>query len=326
MILLRISNICNDIRMASGHNQELLGLLSRAQAERLAHIDFWLYFMGELGRADITARFGTAPAGATRDIALYKEIAPTNINFHAGRKTYRPSATFRPIFDHSPERALTALAKGFGERVALEHQSLVRCDFPAALSLPKVDVLAPLTRAIHRQLPVKMSYCSNTSGISERIIVPFALVDTGLRWHVRGFDRKSRSFRDFVLTRMNGVKVLEGDEVRNTESPEHDNQWSRVIELELVPHPGRGRPEVVQMDYGMVEGVLRVRARGATAGYMLRRWSVDCSSDHRLAGPEYALWLRDPLSLYGAETALLAPGYKDPRGALPPTPPSRTQK
>jgi len=323
---LIINKIRNEIRMTSGHNHELLSSLSRAQAERLAHIDFWLYFMGELGRADITARFGTAPAGATRDIALYKEIAPSNINFHASGKTYRPSAAFQPVFDHPPERALTALAKGFGEGITLVQQSLVRCDFPVALGLPRVDVLAPLTRAIHRQLPVRMSYCSNTSGISERIVVPFALVDTGLRWHIRAFDRKSRSFRDFVLTRMSDVEVLEGDEVRSTESPEHDAQWSRVIELELVPHPARGRPEVVQMDYGMEAGVLRVRARGATAGYMLRRWSVDCSGDHRLVGPEYALWLRDPLSLYGAETALLAPGYKDPRGALPSASPSTAQK
>ena len=39
----------------------------------------------------------------------------------------------------------------------------------------------------------------------------------------------------------------------------------------------------------------------------------DCSPDHRLRGLEYALWLKDPLSLYGSN-AQLAPGYEDPRG------------
>lgn len=62
-----------------------------------------------------------------------------------------------------------------------------------------------------------------------------------------------------------------------------------------------------------VVGVLRVRVRAANAGYMLRRWSVDCSLDHHLRGMEYALGLRDPLVLYGASNAHLAPGYKDPR-------------
>jgi hypothetical protein len=301
--------------MTRQHNYELLSTLSRTQADRLAHIDFRLYFIGELGRADLTSRFGTAPAGATRDIAFYRDVAPSNVDFDGSSKVYRPSAQFRPVFDHSVEGALAALTKGFGEGRALEQRSLVRCEFPMVLGLPKIDVLAPLTRAIHRRLPVKLRYFSNTSGASERIVVPFALVDTGLRWHTRAFDRKSGSFRDFVLTRMSDVEVLEGSEVRDSESPERDTQWSRVIDLELVAHPSRERPEVMQMDYSMDAGVLRVRSRAATVGYMLRRWNVDCSPDHKLAGPEYALWLRDPLSLYGAETALLAPGYQHPHGS-----------
>ena len=41
--------------------------LSSAQCERLAYIDFRLYFFGEIGRPDLIERFGVAPAGATRD-------------------------------------------------------------------------------------------------------------------------------------------------------------------------------------------------------------------------------------------------------------------
>ena len=69
------------------------------------------------------------------------------------------------------------------------------------------------------------------------------------------------------------------------------------------------------MDYQMPDGILRVKVRAANAGYMLRRWSVDCSPDHRLKGLEYALWLKDPLALYGANNAYLAPGYVEPRAA-----------
>lgn len=295
--------------------RKLLRELPRPQIERLAHIDFRLYFLGELGRADVTNRFGTALAGATRDIALYREIAPTNLEFEGRTKLYRPSPVFRPVFDHPPEHALAALSRGLAEGVAHEPQPLVRCEFPKPLNLPKVRVLAPLTRAIHRRQAVRLRYCSITSGMTEREVAPFALVDTGLRWHTRAFDRKSQTFRDFVLTRIVDVKGLDAGEVRITETPEHDSQWSRVIELELVPHPAHDRPEVVRMDYGIEGEALRIRARAATAGYMLRRWNVDCSPDHSLVGPEYALWLRDPLALYGAETAVLAPGYQSPHRA-----------
>jgi len=61
--------------------------------------------------------------------------------------------------------------------------------------------------------------------------------------------------------------------------------------------------------------VLRMKLRAATAGYILRQWSVDCSSDHRLRGPEYRLWLKDSLALYGAKNAVLAPGYRAPDAA-----------
>lgn len=301
--------------MTVNNISEQLKALSKAQVERLIHIDFRLYFLGELRRADVTSRFGTGPAGATRDIALYKELAPSNLDFDGSGKVYVPTPSFQPMFVHAPQRVLSALSLGFGEGVGDDLTSLVRCEFPTALSQPKMAVLAPITRAIHRGKAVSLKYVSNSSGASARELVPLALVDTGIRWHVRAFDRKSREFRDFVLTRMTEPTVLDTSEVLPEERAENDVQWSRIIELELVPHPSHARPEVMALDYDMTNGVLRVKARAANAGYMLRRWSVDCSPDHSLIGKEFVLWLRDPLALYGAESALLAPGYVDPKAS-----------
>ncbi|CAM8798786.1 WYL domain-containing protein [Burkholderia pseudomallei] len=287
--------------------------LPRSQRERLFHIDFKLYFLGELRRSDVVERFETGPAGATRDIALYREIAPENLQLDPTTKAYLPTPDFTPLFEHQPQRVLTALSQGFGEGIGDQLQPMVRCEFPNALSLPQMSVLAPITRAIHRGKAVRLGYTSIDSGKTEREIVPLALVDTGIRWHVRAFDRKKRQFRDFVLTRMENPTVLDDSPVEREETAECDVQWSRLIELDLVPHPSHPRPEVVKLDHEMDEGVLRVKVRAANAGYILRRWSVDCSPDHSLRGPEYALWLADPLALYGASSAPLAPGYQDPR-------------
>jgi hypothetical protein len=57
--------------------------------------------MGEIGRPDLASRFGVAPAGATRDLALYREIAPQNIEFDGSNKIYRIGKTFSPIFEHA---------------------------------------------------------------------------------------------------------------------------------------------------------------------------------------------------------------------------------
>ena len=186
------------------------------------------------------------------------------------------------------------------------------CEIPSRLTHPDLDVLASLTRAIHHSCPLRIEYHSISSGRTSREIVPFALIDTGLRWHVRAFDRKTREFRDFVITRVRRPVVLKGHAVAAHESADQDIQWTRIVEVELCPHPDQPRPEVTEMDYAMHAGALRLKLRAATAGYVLRKWSVDCSPDHSMRGHEYRLWLRDPLSLYGVKNALLAPGYRAP--------------
>jgi hypothetical protein len=103
--------------------------------------------------------------------------------------------------------------------------------------------------------------------------------------------------------------VLKGQLVAPHEMSDQDIQWTRIVELELVPHPDQPRPEITEMDYGMRDGVLRMKLCAATAGYILRQWSVDCSPDHSLRGREYRLWLKDHLALYGVKNAALAPGY-----------------
>ena len=292
----------------------LLADLTKTQLERLSYIDFKLYFLGELRRADVSDRFGTGPAAATRDIAQYREIAPENLVLDNSDKVYRPTADFSPLFEHVPQRVMTALSEGFGEGIDGSLQALVRCEIPQRLNLPKMSTLAPITRAIHQGRAVKLGYTSVASGHTERELVPLALVDIGLRWHVRAFDRRHGEFRDFVPTRMDNPMLLEDSPVHRKETAEFDVQWSRIIELELVPHPAHPRPEIVRMDYGIPEnGTLTVRVRAANAGYMLRASTIDCSPDHSLDGPEFALWLRDPLALYGASNAQLAPGYKDPK-------------
>jgi hypothetical protein len=57
--------------------------------------------------------------------------------------------------------------------------------------------------------------------------------------------------------------------------------------------------------------LLTLDMRAPLVGYALRRWSVDCSSEHSLDPKEHHLWLNNPQTLYGVESATLAPGYGD---------------
>ncbi|MCV2219833.1 WYL domain-containing protein [Thauera sp. Sel9] len=297
---------------SSSEQTSTLDGLSQTQRDRLAYIEFRLYFLGEVGRSDLKKRFGVAPAVATRDFALYRSLFKDNITFDNLSKTYVIGERFVPAFQHVSDRVLTALSEGFGDGVNPVVGPLIPCEIPVALNRPRMDVLAPVTRAIYKGRAVRLHYISHTSGATTREIVPFAMVSDGLRWHVRAFCRMRRTFHDFVISRMDKTEVILDGEVEQSETSAEDIQWNRIVELELVPHPDKKSPEIAEKDFGMTDGVLQLKLRAAMAGYVLRQWHIDCTSDHRLQDQAFRLWLRNHLALYGVESAKFAPGYVSP--------------
>jgi hypothetical protein len=286
-----------------------LAQFTHNQRERLAYIEFKLYFFGRVGRQDVMDRFGVASAGATRDFTFYRELAPNNLVFDNVEKSYVIRDEFVPIFEHVSERVITALSRGFGDGINPVAGPVIPCELPPGLNQINVSILAPITRAIFLEKVIAIKYFSATSGASEREIVPFALATDGLRWHVRAFDRKRQGFLDFVISRVDQVSFVEGSEPQKMELAAQDHQWNRIVELDLIPHPDRKYPEIVKRDFSMADGVFHLKVRAAMAGYVLRQLHVDCSHDHSLKDDAYRLWLKDTLVLYGVGSAQLAPGY-----------------
>ena len=283
--------------------------MTQTQRDRLACVDLRLRFLGEIRRQDLVARFGIQAAAATRDIAQYKELAPRNLEYDPKGKVYIRADWFRPLFEFPAERVLMWLSQGYGDSEPIGWKSVVAHEGTALPAKVDLDLLSVLTRAIHRNAAVEVSYRAVSSGLTTREIVPFAFADNGSRWHVRAFDRRSGDFRDFVLGRLADAQQMPGS-VSDHERPAQDIQWNRVTELELVPHPANVQhPDTIEAEYGMENGVLKVRARAAMAGYLLRRWNVDCTEDHSLKGGTFHLWLRNRQALYGVTNLILAPGY-----------------
>lgn len=282
--------------------------VTQPQRERLFHIDFRACFLGQVTRADLMARFDISGAAATRDIALYRTLAPGMIELDPSTKTYQTTSVFRPLFPHDPVRALVAVAEGLGDATAGPAVPHVRAEHPLRLNPPRIEVLAPLTRAIARGRVIAITYHSLSSGENKREIVPHALVDTGVRWHVRAFDRRRKRFGDFVLTRISLAELLPEGPAQG-EDRESDDQWMRHVTLELVPHPGLARAEPILRDYDMSGGAMRVRLRAAVCGYALVHWSVDTSPDHSLEPARHHLWLRNRAALHDVENLEIAPGY-----------------
>lgn len=293
-----------------------LAELSSAQRQRLAYIEFRVWFYGEVTRKDVLDRFEVATAAGTRDMALYRELAPANVVYE--QKRYRYLSTFQPLFQHPVERVLASLTSGFGAGEPASGGTMLPHAVPARLNQPDLKTLATVTRAIQGGFPLQLIYHSMKTGAVKRVIVPHALVDSGLRWHVRAYDRTKGEFRDLVLTRMEHVRPLGVTGGRLSTVADHerldaDDQWNRQVVLTLAPHPAHPHPVSIERDFGMQDGHLTVHLRAAVAGYVLRQWQVDCSPDACLRGPEFRLRLVDRAQLHGADNAVLAPGYAKPK-------------
>ena len=76
----------------------------------------------------------------------------------------------------------------------------------------------------------------------------------------------------------------------------------------MTPNPGVENPEAIEADYQMKVGMLVLDMRSPLVGYALRRWAVDCTSEHVFNPKVHHLFLKNPQTLYGVESASLAPG------------------
>ncbi|MBK9989831.1 MAG: WYL domain-containing protein [Verrucomicrobia bacterium] len=286
---------------------------SQNQRERLNYLEFRIFFTGQVNRSDLIQRFGISEAAATRDLAIYKEEAPGNIELDNTTKIYRITDAFELhcVKDVEPKSILRALVHGIGDDFGVPSASLIPCELPTRLHAPDINTLAVVSRAIYGQQVLKVKYLSASGGsqLGTREIVPFSLAGNGLRWHVRAFDRRKNRFGDFIINRIKSAQILKGEKPKPEECKDKDDEWNRMVNLEIVAHPDYDQKAMIEAEYGMEGGVLRHKARAAMVGYILRLWNVDCSPNHSLGRNNCHLWLRNLAALYGIDNAQIAPGF-----------------
>jgi predicted DNA-binding transcriptional regulator YafY len=151
------------------------------------------------------------------------------------------------------------------------------------LSLPvrdvKPDVLRPIMQAARQQKRLDVDYVSlNHPDREGRIIVPHTLVYTGLRWHVRAWCEKNQEYRDFVLSRFRDIPDIMDESPHGFDG---DAEWNAQVTLQITPDPrlSPDQQEVVQVDYGMKNGVLEIPTRGKLVPYALKLLHIDA---HRI--------------------------------------------
>jgi hypothetical protein len=115
----------------------LLSELNHSQRERLAFIDYCLEYFGQIARADLIKRFQTGLASCSRDLTLYRELAPKNAILVHSTKQYVRTDNFKSLFEHQPENVLISLARGFGDGISAPGERSDDCFDAVRLIYPK---------------------------------------------------------------------------------------------------------------------------------------------------------------------------------------------
>ncbi|TWD32572.1 putative DNA-binding transcriptional regulator YafY [Vibrio crassostreae] len=247
---------------------------------RYRMIEIIALWEGRLTTNHLIHSFGIGRQQASKDINTYlTDVAPGNLVYDKQLKGYKPNDCFAPqltsghadeylhILSRSEDMTITFKELDMG----FESTTMVR---PVTRNIAP-EILRPLVQAIREKKRVDLSYTSLKNGEEvERIISPHTLVCTPLRWHVRAYCEHSEGYRDFVLSRIRGVPILEDKRVKEKK---HDELWNTPLTVDLMPDPRltEAQANVVEHDYGMEKNKLTIPTNAALVRYVLDAYKID---------------------------------------------------
>lgn len=245
--------------------------------QRLEFIEFRLFWEGSINRADIKDCFGVSTPQASKDLMLYQERAPGNMEYDTRAKRYVAAEKFVLRFlDPDPYVYLTQL-RSVAEGIVPAHDSWISELPQADVALtPKRDVAMEVLRkildAVREGRSVDVFYQSMNKTRPEPIwrrITPHAFGYDGFRWHVRAYCHLELKFKDFLLPRI--LEVGGQDEPGST--GDQDWLWNNHFDVIIGPHPDltESQRQVVAKDYGFDQGRGVLSIRYAMLFYVLKR-------------------------------------------------------
>ena len=276
--------------------------LSWGLESRLQFIDFRLRWERRINRTDLTEHFGISVPQASLDIAKYTELAPGNLVYDRSSRTYTAAPGFQPLYQRSSAQRylaeLLATKMGVVEPAASFIGSAPETDWaPSPWRTINEQTVEAVVRAIRQREAIRVSYQSMTSlDESIRLLSPHALGNDGFRWHVRAFCHKRQRFSDFVLARILRIDGFEPSEVDFSQ----DAHWHTVLMLVLAPHPDLppAKKRVLELDYGMEYGQVKLPCRQAFLYYTLRRLGLHTKEAPDPLAQQITLKNRDEIQPY----------------------------
>lgn len=257
-------------------NDEVTGIRWGVE-QRLEFIEFRLFWEGGVRRKDIIDMFGVSVPQASKDLSLYQEHVPGNMDYDKSAKRYVASHDFKPRFLQPDSDSYLSRLRTLAEGLAKSSESWIgyRPDSDIALT-PHREVetagLRAVLDAMRERRSIEVLYQSMNSIRPDpawRRMSPHAFGYDGFRWHARAYCHIDGKFKDFLLPRILEVRSPGPGGADGKD----DLHWHEHIAVEITPHPQLtdSQKKVVAKDYGMRDGKAALSVRTAMLFYVLKR-------------------------------------------------------
>ena len=182
---------------------------------RYRFIEIIAYWEGRLTANHLMDAFKIGRQQASKDINWYKRQYPDNLDYDLQIKGHVPTASFRPVFTQgNADEYLQILQANMD--LSQHYSDAFLNPTNTEIMRPPIrgvspEILRPVIQACREQRRLDIDYISLSTPEQPdgRLICPHTLVNNGFRWHVRAYCEKNQGYRDFVLSRIQGIPDVE---------------------------------------------------------------------------------------------------------------------
>jgi predicted GIY-YIG superfamily endonuclease len=221
--------------------------------------------------------FGVSVPQASKDLAQYQELAPSNIAYDKSAKRYVAGASFAPRFFKPDADTYLSRLRSLSEGLIKSTESWIASPPASDIALTPerdidMDALRAILSAVRDVRSIEIFYQSMSEDRPDPIwrrISPHAFGYDGFRWHVRAYCHIEQTFKDFLLPRTLDYRSPD----RPGKPGSEDRLWQEYFTFEIVPHPRltQSQQSVVAKDYGMKGSKCSLTVRYAVLFYVLKR-------------------------------------------------------
>lgn len=245
--------------------------MKKLDAQRFDYIEHIVWWEGQINASDLMRYFQLSRDSASSILKNYDQKYPHNLIYDQSLKARIVTENFSPKNNISSFEHYLALIQ------PCANSSIAECVEEVATPFRNINALLvrPILKAIHGKLAIDIGYISLTSpDYLDRIIEPHSLIFDGLRWHVRAYCRKNSAFRDFVLSRFNGIAEFEGEALF---AKEQDEGWQNYVDVEIMPDSRLTKKQqaIIATDFQMSNHKKVIKTRQALVNYLLLRLRLD---------------------------------------------------